>query len=134
MSRLTFVNLPVKDLAKAVDFFTALGFGVDENFSNDETACVVVSAQAYVMLHVEPTFEQYAERPVADPAEVREVLIGVSADSRTDVDDLIAKVSAAGGKTGELVDQGPMYMQAFEDLDGHRWSVTYMDMSAIPPS
>jgi predicted lactoylglutathione lyase len=59
------------------------------------------------------------------------VLLGVSADNRADVDDLIAKVAAAGGTTGDLVDQGPMYMQPFHDIDGHRWSVTYMDMSAF---
>lgn len=129
MSRLTFVNLPVKDLAKAREFFTAVGFEFNDQFADENTNCMVISDQAYVMLHVEPTFEVYAEAPAADPSSAREVLVGLSADSRADVDDLISKVAAAGGSTGELVEQGPMYMQAFHDLDGHRWSVTYMDMS-----
>lgn len=131
MSRLTFVNLPVKDVAKAREFFTALGFEFNDQFADENTNCMVISDQAYVMLHAEPTFEMYAETAAADPAAAREVLLGVSADSRADVDDLIAKVAAAGGTTGDLVDQGPMYMQPFHDLDGHRWSVTYMDMSAF---
>jgi uncharacterized protein len=131
MSRLTFVNLPVKDVAKARDFFTAIGFEFNDQFADENTNCMVISDQAYVMLHAEPTFEMYAAAQAADPAAAREVLLGVSADSRADVDDLIAKVAAAGGTTGDLVDQGPMYMQPFLDLDGHRWSVTYMDMSAF---
>jgi uncharacterized protein len=131
MSRLTFVNLPVKDVAKAREFFNAIGFEFNDQFADENTNCMVISDQAYVMLHAEPTFEMYAEAQAADPATAREVLLGVSADSRADVDDLIAKVAAAGGTTGDLVDQGPMYMQPFHDLDGHRWSVTYMDMSAF---
>ncbi|MGH3477737.1 MAG: VOC family protein [Nocardioidaceae bacterium] len=131
MSRLTFVNLPVKDVAKAREFFTAIGFEFNDQFADENTNCMVISEQAYVMLHAEPTFEMYAEGAVADPATAREVLLGVSADSRADVDDLIAKIAAAGGTTGDLVDQGPMYMQPFHDIDGHRWSVTYMDMSAF---
>ena len=131
MSRLTFVNLPVKDLAKAREFFTAAGFEFNDQFADENTNCMVISDQAYVMLHAEPTFEMYVETPAADPSTAREVLVGLSAESRADVDDLIARVAAAGGTTGEPVEQGPMYMQPFHDLDGHRWSVTYMDMSEL---
>lgn len=132
MSRMIFVNLPVKDLAKTREFFTALGFAFNDQFSDENTNCLVVSDQAFVMLHVEPVFEQHAERPPADPATAREVLIGLSADSRDDVDETIAKVAAAGGTVvGEPIDHGPVYMQAFEDPDGHRWSLNYMDMSAL---
>jgi len=131
MSRLTFVNLPVKDLAKAREFFTAAGFEFNDQFADENTNCMVISDQAYVMLHAEPTFEMYVETPAVDPSTAREVLVGLSADSRADVDDLITRVAAAGGTTGELVEQGPRYMQPFHDLDGHRWSVTYMDMSEL---
>src|SRR5215510_438509 len=131
MSRLTFVNLPVQDLAKAREFFTAAGFEFNDQFADENTNCMVISDQAYVMLHAEPTFEMYVETPAVDPSTAREVLVGLSADSRADVDDLITRVAAAGGTTGELVEQGPMYMQPFHDLDGHRWSVTYMDMSEL---
>jgi uncharacterized protein len=132
VSRLTFVNLPVNDLARTRAFFTALGFAFNDQFSDENTNCLVVSEQAFVMLHVAPVFEQYADRPPADPATAREVLVGLSAESRADVDDLIAKVADAGGAVvSEPIDQGPMYMQAFEDPDGHRWSLTYMDMSAF---
>lgn len=132
MSRLTFVNLPVRELARTKEFFTALGFAFNDQFSDDNTLCMVISEQAYAMLHVKPTFETYADSAVADASEQREVFIGLSADGREDVDDVIAKAAAAGGTVGELVDNGPMYMQPFHDLDGHRWSVIYMDMSAVP--
>jgi uncharacterized protein len=132
MSRLTFVNLPVKDLARSRAFFTELGFAFNDDFADENTNCLVLSEQAFVMLHVEPVFEQYAQRPPTDPATAREVLVGLSAASREDVDETIAKVPGAGGEVvSEPIDQGPMYMQAFEDPDGHRWSLNYMDMSAF---
>jgi predicted lactoylglutathione lyase len=59
--------------------------------------------------------------------------VGLSAESREQVDDLTGKALAAGGESlGEPEDDGFMYMQGFRDLDGHQWSFIYMDMSAIP--
>jgi len=45
-----FVNLPVKDLPKAKEFFGKLGFNFNAQFSDDAGACMVVSEHAYVML------------------------------------------------------------------------------------
>jgi predicted lactoylglutathione lyase len=130
----TFINLPVKDLAKATEFFGALGFTFDEQFTDENATRMIVSEETSVMLEVEPFFAGFiAPQEVADTSRSREVLVGLSAESREQVDDLADKALAAGGQAvGEPDDQGFMYMRGFRDLDGHQWSFIYMDFSAIP--
>jgi len=133
VSTMTFVNLPVKDLARSKEFFTSLGFGFNEQFGDDNTACLVISDLAFVMLHVEPTFAQFTQQEIVDTSQSREVLVGLSAQGRGEVDALVDKAVAGGGKMlGDAQDQGFMYMRAFLDPDGHQWSSIYMDLSAAP--
>ena len=79
-------------------------------------------------------FEGFIEpQEIADTSRSREVIVGLSAESREQVDDLAEKALAAGAQgLGEPEDQGFMYMRGFLDLDGHQWSFIHMDMSAIP--
>lgn len=134
MAMQTFVNLPVKDLAKAREFFTALGFSFDPEFTDENATRMVISDDTSVMLAVEPFFKGFIEpQEIADTSRSREVIVGLSAESREEVDQLAEKALAAGGEAlGEPDDQGFMYMRGFRDLDGHQWSFIYMDMSAIP--
>jgi predicted lactoylglutathione lyase len=134
MSMQTFVNLPVKDLTRATEFFTALGFSFDEVFTDENATRMIVSEGTSVMLAVEPFFRGFIEpQEIADTSRSREVVIGLSAESRAQVDELADKAVAAGGEAlGEPEDQGFMYMRGFRDLDGHQWSFIHMDMSAIP--
>jgi predicted lactoylglutathione lyase len=129
-----FVNLPVKDLPNSTKFFTALGFSFDPMFTDDNATRMIVNDETSVMLVTEPFFRQFIEpQQIADTAAHREVLIGLSADSRGEVDALLGKATEAGAQDlGEPQDDGFMYMRGFRDLDGHQWSFIYMDMSAIP--
>jgi uncharacterized protein len=130
----TFVNLPVRDLAKATEFFTKLGFSFDPQFTDENATRMIVSDDTSVMLVVEPFFRGFIEPlQIADTSRTREVIIGLSAESREQVDDLANKALQAGGQAlGEPQDDGFMYMRGFRDIDGHQWSFIYMDMSAIP--
>ena len=133
MSTMTFVNLPVKDVARSKEFFTGLGFSFNEQFGDENTACLVISDLACVMLHAEPTFATFTQQEIADTSKTREVLVGLSANNREEVDKLVEKAVAGGGQAlGDADDQGFMYMRAFLDPDGHQWSSIYMDMSAMP--
>ena len=132
MSRLIFVNVPVKDLAASKAFFTALGFGFDERFTDDSCACLVVSSKAYVMLLVEERFREFTTRPVADARRSTEAILCVSADSREDVDALATTALASGGSAAnEPMDHGFMYARSFNDPDGHLWEVMWMDPRAV---
>jgi predicted lactoylglutathione lyase len=129
MSQQIYIGLPVKDLAKATEFFTRLGFSFNPQASDDHTAGVVISDDTLVMLNAEPYFKEFTQSEVVDPSTAREVTLGLSAESRRQVDDLVERAVAAGGREmGAPVEQGPMYMRAFLDLDGHRWSLLHFAM------
>jgi predicted lactoylglutathione lyase len=129
----TFVNLPVQDLARSKDFFTKIGFSSNEGFSDPNTACMIISDDTWAMLVAEPSFKSFTQREIADTSNSSEVIVGLSTDSRQQVDDLADKAVAAGAEAlGGAIDDGVMYMRGFRDLDGHQWSFLHLDMSALP--
>lgn len=133
MSRQLFVNLPVRDLGRAVAFFRALGFDFNPKFTDDKAACLVVDEHVQVMLLVEPFFAGFTRKPVADARQATEVLLAIAVDSRQAVEALVARAVAAGAATPmPPKDMGFMYQHGFEDLDGHQWEVFHMDESQFP--
>lgn len=135
MSRQIFVNLPIKNMEKSQAFFRSLGFSFNPQFTNDQGACLVISENHnYVMLLVEPFFSTFTKKSIADSSKTTEVLVCMSCDSRSEVDALVKKAVAAGGKTPNAAqDHGFMYGHGFEDLDGHLWELMWMDPNAAPP-
>jgi predicted lactoylglutathione lyase len=133
MARQAFINLPVRDLARAAAFFSQLGFTFDPMFTDENATRMIVGEHTSVMLVVEPFFETFiAPQEIADTSTTREVLVGLSADSREEVDELVGKAVDAGAHAlGDAEDDGFMYMRAFRDLDGHQWSFIHMDMSGV---
>ncbi len=132
MNRMIFVNLPVSDLATARAFYTGLGFTVNETFSDESCACIVVSDTIFVMLLNHTRFADFITGSVhADPSRT-EVINCLSAESRDEVDELYRKALANGGKPWlDKMEEGPMYGHSFTDPDGHVWEVLYMDMSQV---
>lgn len=127
MSRQIFVNLPVKDLERSKAFFGALGFSFNPQYTNADAACMVVSDTIYVMLLTEPFFRGFTHKPVADANKVTEVLVCLSCGSRAELEGLVAKAVAAGGKAPrEPLDHGFMLQHGFEDPDGHIWELVHM--------
>lgn len=133
MHKQIYVNLPVKDLARSRAFFSSLGFEINPQFSNDQGACMIIGENIFAMLLAEPFFQGFTTKRIADTRETTEVLICISCESREEVDALVAKALAAGGRApNPKQDHGFMYGHGFEDLDGHVWELSYMDMGAIP--
>ncbi len=128
--RMIFVNLPVKDVKASRRFFGALGFEFNEQFSNENTTCMVVDQNIFVMLLEHERFRDFITGGIADATRATEVITCLSADSRAQVDDMLAMALAAGGKPWKPnQDMGFMYGCSFQDLDGHVWEFVYMDMS-----
>jgi uncharacterized protein len=131
-SRKIFVNLAVKDLGRAVDFFTDLGFSFDPRFTDEQATCMVVSDEAFVMLLVEDRFKDFTKKELADPRTHTEAIVALSADSREQVDELADKALQAGGSpANEPLEMDFMYGRSFQDPDGHLWEVVWMDPSAL---
>lgn len=130
-----FINLPVKDLEKTKAFFSAIGFAFNPQFTNEVAACMILGENMYAMLLSNEHFATFTKKPIADATKATEVLIAFSANSRAEVDEIVQKAVAAGGKLyTESVDHGFMYQHSFEDLDGHQWEIAWMDPSAITPT
>jgi hypothetical protein len=133
MPRNLYVNLPVKDLARTVDFFTALGFSFNPKFTDENATCMIVNDSTSVMLLVESYFATFTKKPVADARNSTETLLAISVDSREEVDDFVAKAIANGASEyAEPKDYGFMYQRGIADLDGHQWEVFHMDESQFP--
>jgi predicted lactoylglutathione lyase len=131
-SRKLFVNLPVRDLKRSIEFFTRLGFSFNQQFTDETATCMILSEEAFVMLLSEPRFKEFTPKQICDTSTHVEALLALSASSRAEVDELLEKVVAAGGKDAcEPKDHGFMYYRAFYDLDGHHWEVMFMEPSAI---
>lgn len=132
MSTTLFVNLPVHDLTRSIEFFTRLGFTRDPDSSGADSARIVISDACSVILHRADVFRRYTDTDVTDTATSREVIVGVSVDDRTDVDQLVDRATAAGATgLGPASDDGFLYMRGFRDLDGHQWSFLHMNVAAF---
>ena len=131
MHKQIYVNIAVADLPKSRAFFESMGLGFEPRFSNDQGACLVLGDNLYAMLLVKDFFKTFTSKPLCDPAQSTEVLVCLSCESRAEVDGLIAKALAAGGKAPRTPqDHGFMYGHGFEDLDGHIWELICMDPNA----
>jgi uncharacterized protein len=132
MPRMIFLNLPVSDLARATAFYEAVGAVKNPQFSDHTASCMVFSDTIHVMLLTHDKFSQFTPKKIADAWTTSEVLITISADSRDEVDDIVAKAKAGGGVAdpSPTDDLGFMYGRSFEDPDGHGWGVMWMDVEA----
>jgi predicted lactoylglutathione lyase len=131
MHRMIFINLPVGNLAATTSFYTGLGFGLNPDFSSAECSCIVVSDTIFVMLLTRDRFADFTAGPVGDPQAGTTVINCLSATSRTEVDELVARALAGGGKPWlDKITDGPLYGHSFADPDGHAWEVLHMSVPA----
>ncbi|WP_332855101.1 VOC family protein [Duganella sp. S19_KUP01_CR8] len=127
-----FVNLPVRDLAASVRFFTHLGYSFNQQYTDDSATCMIVAENIFVMLLVEERFKGFTPKPICDARTSTEVLVCLQVESREQVTSMVNKAIEAGGSAyKEPQDHGFMYGHGYQDLDGHLWEIIYMD--SAPP-
>lgn len=135
MPKQLWINLPVKDLNQAQEFYTKLGFSVDGQQGNGDYVKLTVGEHGIVvMLFPESTFQSFIKHKVSDAMQAGEVLFSIDAECREEVDEMARRAEMAGGEVFAVPgkNQGWMYGCGFADLDGHRWNVLYMDFSKVP--
>lgn len=129
-NRKLFVNLPVADIKRSNAFFEKLGFKFNPQFSGEDTTCMVLSEDGFVMLLQTERFKSFIKKPISDATQQTEALFSFSADSREEVDQLVKLALEAGGSSAmPPQDHGFMYGHSFQDPDGHHWEVFWMDPS-----
>jgi hypothetical protein len=135
MATKIFVNLPVKNLNRSMEFFTKLGFNFNPQFTDETATCMIVSDDIFIMLLTYDKFQTFTPKEICDATKSTEVLVCLSSQTRGEVDEMVRLAVAAGGTTyNEPQDHGFMYAHGFADLDGHIWEIIYMEPSAINQS
>ncbi|MBD8524027.1 MULTISPECIES: VOC family protein [Lysinibacillus] len=131
-SKNIFINLPVKNVKKSTSFFQELGFEFNQQFSDETTSSMIISENIFALLMVEDRFKGFSNKEIPDTSVSAEAILCLSAENREQVDQLVNKALASGGKPySDPQDHGFMYGWGFQDLDGHIWEVVYMDEHAI---
>ena len=133
MPNAIYFNLLVGDLPRAKEFFVALGFSFNEQFTNDDAAGLVISETIYAMLHTTDSIRRFTKKELVNSHSSTEVLLALQLDSKEEVDQLLDRAIGAGAKQyRETADHGFMYERSFEDPDGHIWEAFWMNPEAFP--
>jgi predicted lactoylglutathione lyase len=134
MATKIFVNLPVKDLQKSIEFFTKLGYSFNPQFTDENATCMIIEeGSIYAMLLIEPFFKTFIDKDIADTSNATEAIIALEMPDKEKVDEIVKTAIEAGGKRyRDLSDMGWMYQDSFADLDGHKWEVFWMNPDGYP--
>ena len=133
MATKIFINLPVANLKKSMDFYTQIGFSKNPQFTDETAACMVLSEEIFVMLLTHSKFTEFTKKKIADSKTTASVINSLSVENNNAVNTMVSKAIAAGGtEPTEPKDYGFMQQRSFEDLDGHLWEVLYMDITKFP--
>lgn len=133
MSKLIFINLPVRDLTASTAFYTALGGALNQQFSGDKSSCMMFSDAIGVMLLTHEHYRQFTQRPIGDARRESQALLALSVESRDAVNATLAQAAGAGGRAdpNPPQDHGFMFSRSIEDPDGNVWEIMWMDPAAL---
>ena len=92
------LNLPVKDLAKSIHFFTQIGFSPNPGPGNtaNSASFLVGDKKIVLMLFVQDMFAGFTRHALADTSKGSEVLFSLGAVTRDDVDNYAKNAKQAG--------------------------------------
>jgi predicted lactoylglutathione lyase len=124
-----FINLPVKNVDAAMQFYTQLGFTVNPLFTFDNQKCMVWSDQIYLMLQSYEMFQSGNTKNMANPKENTIATFTLPVASLDQLNEMVENGLKAGGTEPKPAsDEGFMQVRNIEDLDGHHWGIIYLDI------
>lgn len=131
--RSIFVNLPIRDVKRTREFWSKMGFGFNEQFSDEKAVCLILKEnEIYCMLITHEFFKTFTNREIANE-KTTQVLLAIDVESKEKVDELVS-IALSNGATRyrESEDHGWMYYDTFADPDGHQWEILHADPTKIP--
>jgi predicted lactoylglutathione lyase len=119
------VTVPVDDLQKSLSFYRD-GLGLSPEEQDEDHAAFDLDG-VYLVLLNRSDFGVYVESVGHRPAGrgSSEAILSYFADSRQEVDGLIAKAKGAGATVTPAEDDEGVYSGYFTDPDGHVWEVLH---------
>ena len=135
MSKQVYINLPVQDLIKSTEFYTALGFTKNQDWSNNDASCMMFSENIFIMLLTHDFYSKFTTKAISDLTKTSSALIALSMESREEVQKFADIAKTNGGSYFEAEpNKGLDFMFGLEvtDLDGHTLEPFFMDLSKLP--
>lgn len=135
MSKQVYINLPVKDLTKSTEFYTALGFAKDQNWSNESASVMKFSEEIFLCLCTYEFYSKFTTKSIPDLTKNSSALISFSFDSKDEVQKFAEIAKVNGGSYFEAEPNKNldfMYCLEVTDLDGHTLEPCFMDLSKMP--
>lgn len=133
-----YINLIVKDLAKATAFYEAIGCTKNPMFSNDVACSLVWSEEIVFMLLTEEFARNFSDnKTIPNHRESVSAFYALNLVSKEAVDEFCAKAKSAGGRVYENKfnqDMAGDFMYTFEveDTEGYILEPVFMDISKFP--
>lgn len=129
MTKQIFINLPVENLANAVNFYTEFGFSVFPLFTFSDQQCMAWGEQILVMLHSKEFQNSDNRKLLPNKSEYLTPSFSLPVDSLEEVNKIVENGLKAGGKEpNPMVDEGFMQVRTIEDIDGYSWGIIYLDI------
>lgn len=125
-----FINLPVEDAEKSMEFYTQIGFTNKALFTDEHQKCMVWSEQIYVMLISQEKFSSYSKRPISGVKNRIDAYFTLPVESLEIVNQIVeAGLKAGGTEPAPMIDEGFMQIRKIEDFDGHIWDIIYLNLN-----
>ncbi len=133
MTKQIFINLAVSNLDKSMQFYKALGFFNNPQFSDDTAKCMVWSENIFVMIMTHEKFASFTAKPIGNTKSNITGIYSLSVGDSDAIHHIMNNGLAAGGiEPNEMRDFGFMQQRTIEDFDGHTWELFFMDMTKFP--
>jgi predicted lactoylglutathione lyase len=136
MSKQIYINLPVSDLAKSTEFYTALGFTKNSDFSNDDASAMQWSDDIFVMLLKPDFYKKFLKgKNIGDTASTSAVLLALTLDSKEEVQKFADTAKQNGGDYYKIdmgVPEDMMFGYEVQDPDGNQWEPLWMSPDFNP--
>ena len=117
-----FVNLPISNLKKSVEFFGGLGFKFNPQFTDEQTTCLIVNDNIFIMMSEKEKYVNFTSKPLASP-DVTEMILSFSCKSPEEVRTIAEKAFSLGAKrVNDPEDIGFMFSRSEEhtsELQSH---------------
>lgn len=124
-----FINLPVTNLQKSKTFYSKLGFEEYPLFTGVSQICVSWCQQIFVMLQSKEFFNLGNDKSIADTTKNLSATFTLPVESIDKLNEIIENGLKAGGKVPiKNIKEVFMQVRSIEDLDGHIWSIIYLDI------
>lgn len=127
-----FINIPVNDVEKSMQFYLALGFTMNPLFTDEQQKCMVWSDAIYIMLQTRQFANTHLSKQVTDARKFQMPSFTLPVESEEVVDETVEKGLQANGTEPNAAFRAPfMYLRTIEDIDGYTWGVMCLDLATF---